>query len=244
MKYKVTLNGRTYEIEVEAGKAMCLAEYEAFAPAAAPAPAAPAAAPAAPAAAPAAPAAPAVTVTGGQTVSAPMPGTILKVNVSVGQAVKAGEVLVVLEAMKMENEIMAPADGVITQVAVSKGSSVETGAVLVTIGGTAAPAAPVAAPVAAPAPAPAAPAAPVAPAPAAAPVVTGAGETVNAPMPGTILNVNVSVGQTVQAGAVLVVLEAMKMENEIMAPKAGTVTQVLVSRGSSVDTGAPMVVIA
>ena len=112
MKYKVTLNGRTYEVEVEAGKAMLLSEYEAVAPAPAAAPAAPAAAPAAPAAAPAAPA-----VTGsGEAVNAPMPGNILKVNVKVGDAVKSGTVLVVLEAMKMEiigavNRCVTPAAG-------------------------------------------------------------------------------------------------------------------------------------
>ena len=78
----------------------------------------------------------------------------------------------------------------------------------------------------------------------AAPVVTGAGDPVNAPMPGTILKVNVTANQTVKAGTVLCVLEAMKMENEIMAPKDGTVTQVLVSNGSKVDTGAPLVVLA
>jgi glutaconyl-CoA decarboxylase len=131
MKYKVTLNGRTYEVEVEAGKAMLLDEYEAIAPAA---PAAPAAAPvaAAPAAAPAA-AAPAVTGAG-DAVTAPMPGTILKVNVKVGDAVKAGTVLCVLEAMKMENEIMAPKAGTVTQVLATKGGSVDTGAPLVVIG--------------------------------------------------------------------------------------------------------------
>ena len=134
MKYKVTLKGRTYEVEVEAGEAILLAEYEAIAPsapAAAPAAAAPAAAPA-PAAA-AAPAAPAVTGAG-DPVNAPMPGNILKVNVSQGQAVKSGDVLCVLEAMKMENEIMAPKDGTVTQVLVSKGSTVDTGAPLVVIG--------------------------------------------------------------------------------------------------------------
>ena len=134
MKYKVTLKGRTYEVEVEAGEAILLDEYEAIAPsapAAAPAAAAPAAAPA-PAAA-AAPAAPAVTGAG-EPVNAPMPGNILKVNVSQGQAVKSGDVLCVLEAMKMENEIMAPKDGTVTQVLVSKGSTVDTGAPLVVIG--------------------------------------------------------------------------------------------------------------
>ena len=132
MKYKVTLNNRVYEVEVEAGKAMLLDEYEAITPSA-PA-AAPAAAPvAAPAAAPAAPAAPAVTGAG-DPVNAPMPGTILKVNVQNGQAVKEGDVLVVLEAMKMENEILAPKNGTVTQVLVSKGSSVDTSAPLVVIG--------------------------------------------------------------------------------------------------------------
>ena len=129
MKYKVTLKGRTYEVEVEAGEAILLDEYEAIAPSA------PAAAPAAaaPAAAPAAPAAPVVTGAG-DPVNAPMPGNILKVNVTAGQAVKAGEVLCILEAMKMENEIMAPKDGTVTQVLVSKGSTVDTGAPLVVIG--------------------------------------------------------------------------------------------------------------
>ena len=130
MKYKVTLNGRTYEVEVEAGKAMLLDEYEAIVPTAAPA-AAPVAAPVAAAPA-AAPAAPAVTAAG-EKVNAPMPGTILKVNVTEGQAVKSGDVLCVLEAMKMENEIKAPKDGKVAQILVTKGASVDTGAALVVI---------------------------------------------------------------------------------------------------------------
>ena len=131
MKYKVTLNGRTYEVEVEAGKAMLTDEYEAFAPAPA-APAAPAAAaPAAPAPA-AAPAAPAVTAAG-EPVNSPMPGTILRVEVAQGAAVKEGQLLVVLEAMKMENEILAPKDGTVAQVVVSKGSHVETGSPLIVL---------------------------------------------------------------------------------------------------------------
>ena len=130
MKYKVTLNGRTYEVEVEAGKAMLLDEYEAIVPTAAPA--APAAAPA-PVAAPAAAPTPAAPVAG-DAVTAPMPGNILKVNVTAGQAVKEGDVLVVLEAMKMENEILAPKACTVKQVLVSKGATVDTGATLVVLG--------------------------------------------------------------------------------------------------------------
>ena len=134
MKYKITLNNRTYEVEVEAGKAMLLDEYDAIAPVAPVA--VPVAAPvAAPAAAPvAAPAAAPVVVGAGEQINAPMPGTVLRVNVTPGQAVKEGDVLVVLEAMKMENEITAPRAGTVNQVVATKGSTVETGAVLVVLG--------------------------------------------------------------------------------------------------------------
>lgn len=130
MKYKVTLKGKTYEVEVNQGEAMILDEYEAIAPAA---PAAPAAVPApAPAAAPAA--APAVkAAVEGEQVKSPMPGTIVKVNVSAGQSVKNGDVLAVLEAMKMENEIMAPHDAKIAQVLVDAGTKVDSGTPLLVL---------------------------------------------------------------------------------------------------------------
>ena len=129
MKYKVTLNNRVYEVEVEQGEAMLVDEYELAAPAA-PAPAAPAAPVAA--AAPAAVAAP-VSVAAGEAVKSPMPGNILKINVTQGQQVNEGDVIMVLEAMKMENEIVATRSGTIAQIAVSKGAVVETGAVLAVI---------------------------------------------------------------------------------------------------------------
>ena len=111
--YKVTVNGNVYEITLEV---IDKADIKT--------PAAPVAAPVA------APAAPAPVAAGAQTITAPMPGTILKVNVANGQAVKKGDVLMVLEAMKMENEIMAPADGTVTSVNVNAGASVEAGTVL------------------------------------------------------------------------------------------------------------------
>lgn len=131
MKYKVTLNNKTYEVEVEAGEAMLVDEYEAYAPAApAPVAAAPVAA-AAPAAAPAAPAGGALAA--GEVIKSPMPGNILKINVSQGQQVKEGEVLLILEAMKMENEVVATKAGSVAQIVVAKGAVVETGAPLVVI---------------------------------------------------------------------------------------------------------------
>lgn len=124
-KYKVNVNGSVYEITLEVMDG---------APAAAAAPAAPAAAPAAPAAAPA-PAAPAAAApAGGEKITSPMPGTILSVNVQNGSAVKKGDVLMILEAMKMENEIMCPCDGTVLSVNTTKGSTVESGTLLCVIG--------------------------------------------------------------------------------------------------------------
>ena len=112
-KYKVNVNGTVYEVELE--------DITGAAAAAAAPVAAPAAAPAAPAGS-------------GEKIAAPMPGNILAVNVGVGDSVKKGQVLMILEAMKMENEIMCPCDGKVTSVNVSKGSTVETGTLLCCIG--------------------------------------------------------------------------------------------------------------
>ena len=115
-QFNITVNGVSYQVAVE--------ETGAAAPAAAPVVSAPVAAPAA------APAA----IAEGAKVTSPMPGTILDVKCTTGAAVKKGDVLLILEAMKMENEIVSPADGTVKQVAVEKGASVGSGDVLVVIG--------------------------------------------------------------------------------------------------------------
>lgn len=117
---KITVNGVSYDVQVEelggsAPAASSVAQAAVSAPSAAPAPTA-------------------VAPASGEPVNSPMPGTIISVAVSAGQAVKAGDVLVVLEAMKMENEIKAPKDGTIASVNVNKGDAVESGTLLVTIG--------------------------------------------------------------------------------------------------------------
>ena len=129
MKYVVTLNGKKYDVEVNESEAVITSVSNA-APAAAPvAPVAAAPAPAA-STAPSAPAAVVGTADSGTQITSPMPGTILKLNVAEGQAVKAGDVVLILEAMKMENEIVAPCDGTIKQLLVSKGSTVDTDQIL------------------------------------------------------------------------------------------------------------------
>ena len=131
MKYVATINGKKYEVEVEKLEAYKSLDRNGVAAPAAPAPAPVAAAPApAPAAAPAPKAA---APAGATTVEAPMPGKILNIKVSEGQAVKFGEVVVIMEAMKMETEIVAPADGTVSKILVKAGDSVDTGAALVAL---------------------------------------------------------------------------------------------------------------
>lgn len=241
-EYTVTVNGKAYGVKLSGNAAVVngvsypISVTEGIA---APAQAAPA-----PQAAPAQ-AAPQTVVTGSENVSAPMPGLVLRIPVSVGQSVKKDEIVMVMEAMKMENEIYAPCDGVISSIAVSQGQQLQAGDLLLTIGGVAAPA-PQAAPVqAAPAPQPApveaAPAPQAAPAPAAAPA---AGDTeIKAPMPGLALRFEVKVGDTVQPDQVLMVMEAMKMENEIYSPCAGTVKQILVNQGEQLQADTVLMII-
>ena len=123
MKYVVNLNGKKYEVDVSESDAVLLNVSDAapVASAAAPVQAAPAAAPAA------------QSTAEGAKVLSPMPGTILEVKVQNGQAFKAGDVMFILEAMKMENDIVAPQDGTVKQIVVSKGASVDTDAVLAVI---------------------------------------------------------------------------------------------------------------
>lgn len=123
MKYKVTLNDKVYEVEVEKGEAILVDEYERMAPVApqtAPAPQAPQSAPA-----------PQANVNASASaVKAPLPGVVVAVKAQVGQAVKAGEAVVIIEAMKMENEIVAPVAGTVKAIYVQKGATVQTDAPL------------------------------------------------------------------------------------------------------------------
>ena len=131
MIYKVTLNGKIYEVEVEKGEAVIQSEYEAALPQSAPAAVTMAQAPVQTAAP--AQSAPVAAAASANAIVAPMPGTINAVKVTSGQQVKKGDVLVILEAMKMENEIYADKDGKVGQVFVQKGASVQTGTALVEI---------------------------------------------------------------------------------------------------------------
>lgn len=209
---KVTVNGQTYNVEIPETKA------------AMPRPAAARAA------------APAAQAGGPVTIKSELPGTVQKVNVKAGDRVKKGDVLLVIEAMKMANDIVADCDGTVQQVAVSAGQNVNQGDLLVDMVADFVAAA---APALTPKPAPAAPAAPAA-APAPAAPKAGAND-VTAPLPGTITQILVKEGDAVKAGQVVLKMEAMKMENDITAEAAGTVKAVLVKQGDQVQQGQGLV---
>ena len=224
-KLAVTLNDTTYTVEVP--ELMKQAARPVVNHAAAPAPVSTKPIAAAPVAS--------------NTVAAPLPGTITKVLVSEGDKVKKGDTLLTMEAMKMENSITAEADGIVRKVHVGVGASVNQGDALVDFEGlsvpqTQVPAAAPAAPAATPAAKPAA-----APQPSAAAAPAAGAHTVEAPLPGTIKQVLVSVGQEIAAGDTVVVMEAMKMENNITAEFGGKVTAVNVAVGDQVQSGQALV---
>ena len=208
---KVTVNGQTYQVEVPHKKAKGPQVVMA-------------------------PAAPEAQAGGAKNVTSELPGTVTKINVSNGQRVKRGDVLLVIEAMKMANDIVSEVDGTVQRVAVTQGQSVNQGDLLVEM---------VADFVAAkaevmPKPAPASPAPVAAPAPAPAAAPAGA-KTVTAPLPGTITKVTVKVGDKVNTGDTVLLMEAMKMENSITAEFAGTVKAILVDAGAQVQSGQALV---
>ena len=155
----------------------------------------------------------------GKTVVAPLPGKVISLKVKAGDKVSAGDEVVVLEAMKMENSITSDVSGYVKQVLVVEGDNVQTDAVLLEI---------VDAPIEAPK--------------AEAPKAV-AGNKVAAPLPGRVIALKVSVGDVVAAGAEVAVLEAMKMENSITTDYAGTVQQILVAEGDNVQTDAVLMII-
>jgi biotin carboxyl carrier protein len=161
----------------------------------------------------------------GKTILAPLPGKVIDIKVKVGEVVKAGEEVVVLEAMKMENSITSDYTGVVKQILVAVGDNLATDAVILEIDDT------VTTPVAAPAAAPAAPQTAV------------TGNKIVAPLPGRVISLKVAVGDAVAAGQEVVVLEAMKMENSITSDYAGTVQAILVAEGENVATDAVLLIV-
>lgn len=176
---------------------------------------------------------------GPKNINSELPGTVTKIVAANGQRVKKGDVLLVIEAMKMANDIVSDVEGTVQRIAVTEGQSVNQGDLLVEMVADA-----VAAPAAAPAPKAApAPAAAPSPAPAAPKVAAGA-KVVEAPLPGTITKVLVKPGQALKAGETVCMMEAMKMENSITVEFAGTVKSVLVEVGAQVQSGQALVELA
>lgn len=213
---KVTLNGQTYNVEIET------AEHKA--PVANPAAAAPKAA----------------QQGGPANVNSELPGTVTKIVAKDGQHVKRGDVLLVIESMKMANDIVSEVDGTVQRIAVAEGANVNQGDLLVEMVADFVAAE---APALAPKPAPAAPKPVAAPAPAAPKPAAGA-NVVTAPLPGTITQITVKVGDVIKAGDQVLLMEAMKMENSITAEQAGTVKAILVEAGNQVQSGQALVELA
>ena len=208
---EVTINGKTYKVELEKEEAPAAAAVRRPAAAAASAAAAPA---------------------GLMTVKSPLPGSIVKVLVKAGQAVKKGDVLLTMESMKMENNVAAEADGTVKAIYVEPGKTVMQDDKLLDLETAAVAAAPAPAP-APKAEAPKAEAPKAAPAPKAADVPAG-GYKVTSPLPGSIIKVLVTEGQDVKKGDTLLTLESMKMENAVMADRDGKVTKIAVTAGQNV----------
>lgn len=202
----VTVNGQTYQVEVPQTKASAPKMARATSGAA--------------------------QAGGPKNINSELPGTVTKVVAANGQHVKKGDVLLVIEAMKMANDIVSDVEGTVQRIAVAEGQSVNQGDLLVELvaDAIAAPAA-AAAPVAKPAPAPVA----------AAPKPALGAKVVEAPLPGTITKVLVKPGQALKAGETVCMMEAMKMENSITVEFAGTVKAVNVEVGAQVQSGQVLV---
>jgi len=185
------------------------------------------------------PGAPASAAVGGAPVNveAPLPGLVLRLSSKVGDPVSAGDTIMVLESMKMEAPLKSPIDGVITAINAAQGAQVRTGQTLavVTPAGSAS---------AAPAAAPANPAPAAAPAPAAPAASTGEALVIEAPLPGIILRLTSQVGDMLNEGDTILVLESMKMETPIKAPRSGRIAELKVAQGAQVRTGQVLAVLA
>lgn len=172
-------------------------------------------------------------------VNSELPGTVTKIVVADGQHVKRGDVLLVIESMKMANDIVSEVDGTVQRVAVAQGQNVNQGDLLVEmVADFVAAEATIA-----PKPAPAAPK-PVETPKAAAPAPAAGANTVTAPLPGTITKIAVKVGDKVNAGDTVLFMEAMKMENSITAEMGGEVKAILVESGAQVQSGQALVELA
>jgi biotin carboxyl carrier protein len=170
----------------------------------------------------------------------PLQGKVLKVVVAEGQVVKRGDTLMVIESMKMENNIAAQADGVVRKIMVAAEQNILQGDALLEFESVAKEEEPAPAPKVAPSPKATPKAEPKpapAPAPAPAPKAAASAKSVVSPLPGNIISVAVAVGDTVKRGQTILVMESMKMENNIPAPRDGKVSAVHVAAGKSVMQG-------